>query len=203
MKKQITGEEQAWNILKKLDPIEVCIRAQTAFDKMSDQYILKSFGFEIFISLKDQTISTHSTAGELLLNRLGYFSKLSIPWYLITAKNIPFSNELVRPTSMPGGQMYLTGSHVLPLEGIIKKYDGDIGEFIKRCKKLGGKPASHGDASLQLFPFPRVPVTLILWEHDNEFPARADILFDSTCKSHLPIDMIWSTAMMSLLMMLS
>ena len=61
---------------------------------------------------------------------------------------------------------------------------------------------NHGDASVKIFPFPRVPVVLLIWKHDEEFPARADILFDSTCSEHLPTDIIWSTAIMSILVML-
>jgi hypothetical protein len=41
-----------------------------------------------------------------------------------------------------------------------------------------------------------------LWLEDDEFPARLDLLFDSTCAMHLPTDIIWSIAMMSVLIML-
>ena len=43
---------------------------------------------------------------------------------------------------------------------------------------------------------------LLIWKEDDEFPARADMLFDSTCSEHLPTDIIWATAMISVLVML-
>jgi hypothetical protein len=43
---------------------------------------------------------------------------------------------------------------------------------------------------------------LLLWKKDPEFTARAGLLFDSSARLHLPVDVIWSTAMMSLLAML-
>jgi hypothetical protein len=55
---------------------------------------------------------------------------------------------------------------------------------------------------MRLFPFPRVPVTLILWGADEEFSARAGMFFDVTCEQHLPMDVIWSTAMTSVLILL-
>jgi hypothetical protein len=58
-----------------------------------------------------------------------------------------------------------------------------------------------GDASLELHPFPRVPAVLVLWLKDEEFPARADLLFDSTCILQVPIDILWSIAMMTVLVM--
>jgi hypothetical protein len=47
-----------------------------------------------------------------------------------------------------------------------------------------------------------VPVTLILWLEDEEFPARSHLLFDETCEQHLPPDIVWSVAMLCALVML-
>ena len=54
---------------------------------------------------------------------------------------------------------------------------------------------------MRLLPLPRVPVAAILWAGDEEFPGRADLLLDSTCELHLPADVIWSVAMLSVMMM--
>jgi hypothetical protein len=55
---------------------------------------------------------------------------------------------------------------------------------------------------VELYPLPRVPVTLILWFGDEEFPARADLLFDSSVELQAPLDIAWSAAMLSALVML-
>nr|NIP92808.1 DUF3786 domain-containing protein [Akkermansiaceae bacterium] len=68
---------------------------------------------------------------------------------------------------------------------------------------LGGWALSFGDASVELLPLPRIPVSLILWKGDDEFPSRADLLFDSSCEMHLPLDIIWSAAMLSVKGMLA
>ena len=91
---------------------------------------------------------------------------------------------------------------MLPLDKIAARYGNDFESFYRRGMELAGQQLDYGDASLRLFPFPRVPVTLILWREDQEFPARADMFFDSTCEQHLPTDVIWSTAMTSVLIML-
>jgi hypothetical protein len=51
-------------------------------------------------------------------------------------------------------------------------------------------------------PLPKVPTTVLLWTADDEFPARADLLFDATCSQHLPLDILWSVAMLSVLPLL-
>lgn len=197
-----TGEERAWEILAELDPADVCSRAKVAFNKHSGQYVLESFLQAVHISPEDKMVASHSSQGELLTGKLGKYYKLSALWYLINAQNIPLSGELVRPSTMRGGQIYLKGTHVLPLDRISEKYRDDVRGFLSRGKELGGEPLTYGDASLMLFPFPRVAVSIVLWKGDGEFSSRCDLLLDSTCELHMPTDIIWSTAMTSALMML-
>ncbi|MBN1350291.1 DUF3786 domain-containing protein [candidate division KSB1 bacterium] len=202
MNNQQTGIAHAWQTLKKRDSDSVSKNAGARYDPARSSFSLKIYSFDVVVYLNEENLLSKSPQSDLLLQRLGYFSQLAILWYLITARETPLSGELMRPTSLPGGQMYTGGSHVLPLDNLAQKYDGTLDEFIRRGKELGGTQITFGDAAIKLFPFPRVPVSIVLWEHDEEFPARADLLFDTTCQSHLPMDMIWSTAMMSLLLFL-
>lgn len=196
-----TGEEQAWGILSELDPEDVCNRAKVAFNDSSGLYILSSFLQDIFVSPKDKEIFGHTPLSNFLINKLSRYSRLSILWYLINAKNIYPSGKLVKPADMLGGQIYLRGSHMLPLDKIAEKYGRDVSGFLKRGEELGGEQLDYGDAAIRLFPFPRVPVSILLWRDDGEFSSRSNLLFDSTCEFHLPADIIWSTAMMSVLIM--
>jgi len=197
-----SGEEHAWRTLSQLAPRDVCNRARVVFNELSGVYLVKSFHQDILVSPKNEKMLGQTPTANFILNEIGHFSKLSILWYLINAKDIPLSTKLVRPDDLRGGQIYSDGSHVLPLNQISEKYGSDIPGFFSRGKQLGGKKLDFGDASLRLLPFPRVPVSIILWKGDAEFPARCGLLFDSTCEIHLPADIIWSTAMMSLLTLL-
>jgi hypothetical protein len=197
-----TGEEQAWGILSRLESENVCKRAKVAFDRKSAAYILSSFSQDIFVSPQTKEIYGSSALSAFLLKDLAYYSRLSILWYLVGTKDIPLSGELVKPYNIAGGQIFTSGSHKLPLDKIAQKYGCDPEGFLKRGKELGGEQASYADASLQLSPFPRIPVTLLLWVKDEEFDAGCDLLLNSTCEAHLPADIIWATSMMTLLIML-
>ncbi|GAX63060.1 L-alanine-DL-glutamate epimerase and related enzymes of enolase superfamily [Candidatus Scalindua japonica] len=198
-----TGESKAWEILGGLDPQNVCSKAKVTYDSSFNIYTLNSFGQAIIVSMAGKTIDSDSKESDLLLNKLGDYSRLSILWYLINAKDIAFSKKLVRPENLKGGNIYSKGTHVLPLGRIVDKYGSDIEGFLHRGVEIGSEILNYGDVSLRLFPLPRVPVTIILWKGDEEFSPRADFLFDSTCEHHLPVDILWSTAMMSVLVMLS
>ena len=57
--------------------------------------------------------------------------------------------------------------------------------FLKAGKKLGGKKMEMGDSSITFHPFPKIPITLILWKGDEEFSPQGTILFDSSIKNFL------------------
>lgn len=197
-----SGEEHAWELLSDLDPEDVCRRADVSFDRPAGCFKLRLFSADILVCTRCRRISGDSPAADVLLERLGGYARLSALWYLVGARDIPVSGKLVKPGDMGGGEIYQRGSHVLPLDRIAERYGSDVPGFLARGQELGGKQAEYGDVSLKLFLFPRVPVVLLLWKKDPEFAARAGLLFDSSARLHLPVDVIWSTAMMSLLAML-
>lgn len=196
------GEEKAWEAVSGLDPAEVCLRAKVAHDTSSGNYLLRSFLADIIICPEKRTMRSDSAMGSFLLGELGYYSRLSALWYLIGAKDIPSLGELVNPSTLPGGEMFLKGTHVLPLDRLAKKYGADTPAFFKAGRRIGGEEEAYADASVRLLPLPRVPVLLLLWQGDSEFPARSTIVFDSTCQAHLQLDILWATAMMSIQLML-
>jgi hypothetical protein len=195
------GENKAWDILSALSPPEVCKAASATYDTPSGCFRLQSFGMDFYLSVRDRTIISAAPGSVVLLDRLGLFFRLAVLRYLVSARDIACTGRPVRLDTIPGGDIFTKGSHMLPLDAVAGKYSGNKQGFVDKGKSLGGEPAPYGDAAVRLFPLPRVPVVLTLWVEDEEFPARADLLFDSTCILHLPTDVIWSVAMMSLLVM--
>ena len=196
-----SGENRAWRILKTLNTEDVCHNASVAFDEVSGCYLVKSYGMDFVVCLRDNRITSESTGSDVLLQRLGGFFRLSTLWYLVSTRDIPCTGRLVRLQQVKGGDIFSRGSHVLPLEKVASKYGGDTAGFLARGRALGGEDLTLADAAMRLHPFPRIPVVVTLWLEDAEFPARADILLDSTCELQLPTDILWSIAMMSLLIL--
>jgi hypothetical protein len=196
------GEDKAWEILLTLTPADVCKAASVTFDATSTSYTVTSFGMDFIVSEQDKKISSMAPGSDVLLGKLGSFFRLSLLWYLVSARDIACSNRPVGLEHIRGGDIFSRGSHVLPLDSVANKYGKNREGFIEKGKKLGGEIMTYGDASLRLAPLPRIPVTLTLWLEDDQFPARLDLMFDSTCDMQLPTDIIWSIAMISVLIML-
>ena len=197
-----SGEQKAWEMLREMNPEEVCLNSLASYDHSSGLYMLRSFSFDVILNPSDKTITSPSSGADILLKRLGYFFMQSAIWYMVSAKEMPQKGCLIKPVNLKGGGLFFRGSHVLPLENLAQRYGESKEEFIKKCESLSGKIMTYGDVSFELYPFPRIPITSILWTADEEFPPRADILFDTSIEAQLPLDIIWSISMLSILALL-
>jgi len=196
------GEEKAWEMMASLDHSVICKNASVPYNQDKGYFVLRSFCADVCINPQERTIKSSTPEGQVLINKYGYFFVHSCLWYLIHAKDIPLTGRLIKPVNLKGGEIFFRGSHVLPLESLAKRYGDDKEAFIKKGNELCAELVEYGDSSLKLLPLPRIPVTVILWLGDEEFPAGTDLLFDSSCEMHLPLDIIWSIAMTTLLVML-
>lgn len=197
-----SGEEKAWGILSQQDPDDVCRRAQVSYDRSSGRYTLPSFGMDFSLDPLARTIAGTSPDSERLLQRIGYFFRLSALVYLTAAKECALTGRLIKPEDLSGGHLFFRGSHVLPLSNLAEKYHNNLDAFIQKGISLAGGKANFGDAAFRLLPFPRIPAIIIFWLGDDEFPPRANLLFDSSSEIQLPVDILWSIAMMSVIAMM-
>ena len=201
--KTVHGEEKVWKILQGLPVNDVCRRASVRYDDGEGFFIVKSFGMDFCVSVSERRIFSSSANSVLFLDKFRDFFRLSLLWYLSSAKEIPSTGRLIRPIDVRGGQRFFTGTHLLPLDRVAAMYSRDRDKFIRQGLEFGAGEAGHGDASLILYPLPRVPITLILWLEDEEFPASADLLFDSTCDLQIGLsDIVWSLAMLTTMVMI-
>ena len=197
-----TGEQEAWEHLAGLETDQVCSRAGVIFDRGPGLYVLESFGQQIRICPAKREMSSRSPIGELVIGEFGHLSRLSILRYLIDAKDLPLSGEWVKPSNLAGGEIYVKGTHVLPLDRLAEEYGRSRQEFLASGETLGSRQLAYGDAALDLSPLPRIPVAIVLWEEDDEFPATTTLLLDSSCSLQLPADLIWATALITVEMLL-
>lgn len=198
------GEEKAWELVCGLSRHDVSKRSGTTYDEKAEDYLLRSFGIDFHVNPCEMMISCPSDQGRLFLGKLKDFFRLSVLWYMSNAKDIPQTGRLIRPVDIKGGHRFTTGTHVLPVDAIAEKYKTDKEGFIRKGKAYGAEVLTgFGDASLRFYPLPRVPVTMILWLEDEEFPPRVDLFFDSTCEFHLALsDIVWAVAMMTCVVMI-
>ena len=165
-------------------------------------FVFPSLGMDFLIYPDKEAIKASSGQGEALGRKFAYFFDHLCLWWLVYAKGIPPTGRLVRPEDLNGGAAFFRGSHTLPLDGLARSYGKDREGFFDKGLALGAERCGFADACIKLEPAPGLPVYLLLWLEDEEFTARAGMLLDSSAGVVLPMDIIWSAAMLCLLAML-
>jgi hypothetical protein len=196
-----SGEKLAWDRLAACSPGLVCARSGAALAAGTGDYRLASFGRLFTVHPVERRIASFDSGGTSFLERHGDLLRLSLLWYLVKATGDRPGGALVNPARLPGGDLFARGTHVLPLDALAALYTNRPEAFLAAGAALGGRPAPCGDVAVELPALPKIPVTLLLWRADDEFPARADLLFEATAPRHLPTDVLWAIAMLSVQLM--
>jgi len=103
----------------------------------------------------------------------------------VKASGRPLSGRLVGFDQLAGGRFYGSAFRRRTEAPLASLFEKDPGRLEKAAALMGGGPGGHGSASALLLPFPRVPMTLIVWAGDEEIPSNAKVLFDDTAEDYL------------------
>jgi len=111
--------------------------------------------------------------------------------YLVNVNDVyPLGRDIVGPQDLKEGHFF-QGPHELKIAPLVERYGRDLDGFRQATEKLGGEPLDMADAAVRLKPFPRVHLYYLLWEADNEFPARMSVLFERSIENVMAADAIW------------
>jgi hypothetical protein len=96
----------------------------------------------------------------------------------------PASGELIKYKDLPGGCAYQDGLNKTAIQPIADVFGGKPKELAIAAAKFGGKPRDFGDCSVTFEALKGIPLTYTVWGKE-EYPAAANILYDSTASSYL------------------
>ena len=116
--------------------------------------------------------------------------------YLMAAETPDLTGKWVSYREIPGASFYFGAFVKRAVDPLKKVFGQNISGFCQAAEKLQARKIENGDAGFEFQMFPAVPLQLILWEGDDEFPAEANILFDKTIGRILsPEDVAWLAGM--------
>ncbi|HEN21330.1 MAG TPA: DUF3786 domain-containing protein, partial [Desulfobacteraceae bacterium] len=85
---------------------------------------------------------------------------------------------------IPDGKFYLNAFLRRAKEPMVQFFGDKPDLLVKTAEEMSdARPLDHGDLSMVMTVLPGVPVALILWNGDDEFPPDGNILFDSSISS--------------------
>lgn len=95
------------------------------------------------------------------------------------SKGPTVTGEWISFQEVPDGKFYLDAFHRRARDPLIRAF-GEKPELLERLAKeaFQAVSADQGDVSVVVQALPLVPIELIIWAGDDEFPPSGNILFD-------------------------
>jgi hypothetical protein len=182
-------DAELWKTLADFPSEDVCRRSLASYDSHVNCYQVHVLNesYQVFpgeMAIRSVNIGETTLSIEL---------QLLILQYLVQAKELPLAGKWVTEKELKNGEMFYRGVHSLemftnPLEERFGNYPQD---FLETGLSIGGVKVDYGEVGLKFQALPRIPVLFLLWAADDEFTAKANVLFDPTIEHHLALDTIW------------
>ncbi|MFO7740358.1 MAG: DUF3786 domain-containing protein [Desulfatiglandaceae bacterium] len=146
----------------------------------------------ILISWPDLVFSIAETGDEVPLQQ-----QVLLLHYLVGAAGSRELGDWIAYQEIPDGKFYLD-AFVRRAKNPMLQGFGDRPELLAElaAELYGADPLDQGDVSVVVHALPMVPVALVLWKGDEEFPPDGTILFDRSISHILSAeDIAWLAGM--------
>ncbi len=184
------GYELAYKLacerLAKIDNIEQqCLNSGASCEVIDSRKVitLEYLNQRYQITLPDIEVSLKGGGEEVKLRE-----KILILHYFTQAKGTRLSNKVIAYKELPSATNYVSTFSKRAIKPLVDNFGKEPDRLLEVAKVLGGRKTDYGDAAVTINAFSRVPITLVLWRGDEEFPPNGNILFDSTISDYLTLD---------------
>lgn len=123
-----------------------------------------------------------------LEGELPIFARILILHYLCNQAQAKETGQFISFKEIPGGEIYIQPFTNRAIRPMVQFFGEQPARLLEAAQRIGGYSVKMGDAAVTFWVFPKVPVTLVLWGADDEFPASGNILFDSSAPDFLPTE---------------
>lgn len=167
-------------LLRAGDPAKIAVVAGASWESWGDggTLTLPVLSGAVTVSWPEVAVSAPHGLDSFSLRLLSLL-------YLAKTDGTAPSGKWLAYRELPGGRFYEPVVQRSVEEPLALAFGADAGAFASACEGMGGLPVSHGDAASSFALFPRVLLSFILWRADDQFPARVQVLFDSSAIRHL------------------
>lgn len=149
---------------------------------------MRLLGKRYAVDLGDCVVSDLDQPGK----RVSFQAGLILIATLANSTGAAPSGEMVLPRELPGGDFFFVGPHAINTPALEKRFGDNPVELLERGKALGGKAVDGADAAVLVPAMPMVPLWALVWQGDDEFPAKAAVGIDSRALYHMALDVVFA-----------
>jgi hypothetical protein len=177
--------EEFWRELRQADPEDIARR--TGVRRCQNLFRLPYFNQEAVADLEQQRVLRVGAPEEEPGFRICLISLLYLLYVDTTELGPPRS-----PLELPGATTFFQkrGPHAIPSAPLEERFGRDLSGFFQVGELLGAERRSSGDGGLAFQVFPKLPVEVILWEADEEFPAQVSFTVPSNLDRFWQLDAV-------------
>lgn len=178
----ISALSKAWDALSSQESEGVAKRSLASYDSHGNEFTLTFFGQDYRIqTLKKVVMGPHG-------KEVKPFIAVLLLHYLASAKDIEPEGRLITFRELVGGDVYYDAFSRRAIIPVTKTFGSKADVLREAGKAMGAREEPRGDCSLVINVLPKIPVTVTVWEGDDEVPASANMLFDASIKELLPTE---------------
>lgn len=183
-------DPEYWERLETADPMDVQFRTGVSYKSNKKIYEVPFLNELLCCDPENRLIFPIKADSKIVCTFDVYLVVLT---YLLDARAIEPSGNLVSEKELKDGAFFFRGPHALLTQPLAERFGEDGNDFLEKGRGLGGKPVSFADVAFKLLLLPKIPVVYMLWLKDEEFPAEVLVNFDKTITEHFPLDVVWAS----------
>lgn len=144
---------------------------------------IRYLGRQVSVTFPEGRIAIPNGLGPIAVRE-----EILILHYLERASGVPLAERWVSFSEIPGGAFYHSVFRMRCQSPLIKFFGEEPENLLSAAGEVQGEPLKFGDVGVKVQAFPFVPLALLLWRGDAEFPAEGSILFDASVSKYLPVE---------------
>ena len=164
---------------------EQCRKSGTQYQVVASKktVIIRYLNQPYQISLPDGEISSTDDTEPISMR-----DKLIMLHYCISAKGTSPVGKLITFRELPEGGVYQPTFAKRTIQPLLENFGKEPDTLLLFSQRLGGYKADYGDTAITINALSRVPITIVVWQGDDEFPSQGNVLFDANITDYLPTE---------------
>lgn len=170
-------------------PGEMARRAGVAFNQEEEYFLVPYLDEKYLVHFPSGRVEKAGGTGPVSLD-----DQILLYLYLATASGKPLAGRWISFKELWGGYTYLDAFNRGPVAMLARAFGARPHLLLEAARTIGGEKFDKGDVATTIPVFPRLPLTLILWAGDEEFPPSGTILFDAAANEYLDTEALVGVA---------
>jgi hypothetical protein len=162
-----------------LDPIAAATRVGAAWDEARREFALPFFGSPTTVMYPEYEVTVGGRPVPPHIAAL-------VVYHLAQSDGTPPAGTWISFADLPDGSFYVTAFRGYTGAAIARRFAAAPDAVARAVARVKGTVlVGLADRAWRVPALPRLPIALLWWDADDEFEARAELLFDASAAHHI------------------